>query len=235
MSHVRQTDASDDEGNEYRTESEANDSQSSPTAATLSSEDDAKCQSSVLSISNKLTLTDAAVIDFCDRLSKLKGLKRWGFEEPGIKSVFDQLLKSQPSSATTGRLHLLWFVLGTACVRARKTCLHIIHDIDESTARAIKCDQDEVMSLRADIQSLASCKRSDRKTPTKIKRMSRLIAGKDRLIIAEARKVDLLYGLVARKQRMYAIAGTKRRQRRLNAFLDVGTLVGKSFWDHEMW
>jgi hypothetical protein len=176
--------------------------------------------------------TDAAIVDFCNRLSRPGQLAWWEFEENGSSFVFEELLTNGSRSLTNNRLDMLWFVLSTACVRAPKTFRRIVHDIDQSTAEVIKRDREELAHLGEEMRNLSGQNKTGRKDVARIRKLDRLIAGKEKIIVAEARKVDCLYGLVpARKPKTYGERVKKAIVRNKRSGLDVSSLVGKEFWD----
>jgi hypothetical protein len=178
------------------------------------------------------TWTDAAIVDFCNRLSRPGQLAWWEFEKNGTNFIFEELLNNGSHSLTNNRLDMLWFVLSTACVRAPKTFQRIVHDIDQSTAEVIKRDREELAHLGEEVRKLSGQNKTGRKGAARIRKLDRIIAGREKVIVAEARKVDCLYGLVpARKPNTCGERAEKAIVRNKRSGLDVSSLVGKEFWD----
>ncbi len=170
------------------------------------------------------------MLNFCDRLSQLGHEKRGEFERVGIESVFGELLGKHPRGATRENLHLIWFLLGTAAIRANSTCRRITRDLDNQTAKVILQDKSELRDLRAEL----ACVVQDEKAHDRDRRVSRLeclIVGKQKMIVAEARKVELLYGLLGPKQRTYSKKFKQEQRKRTQASRRVESLVGPFLWD----
>lgn len=148
----------------------------------------------------------------------------------GLEPVFDELLRKHPSAATRERLHQIWFLLENAFFRANNTCRRITRDIDNQCAKIVLQDKSQLRDLRTEL----ACVKQDEKAHDNGRRTSRLeylIAGKEKIIKAEARKVDLLYGLLGPKQRTYLRKGKQRQLKRSQASMQVESRVGPFLWD----
>ena len=108
-------------------------------------------------------------------------------------------------------------MLGSACSKAPKACGQIVRDIDRATATAIAQDKLDLTKLRDELAGLQVNATKSIRRGAKIKRAKRCIVGKEKVIIAEARKVDLLYSLLATRKRKMRTYGRK--------------VIGVSIWD----
>ena len=174
-------------------------------------------------------LLDAAVLNFCERLYQLGEDKRGEFTRAGIETIFDALLHEHSGVANPKTLQLIWRLLGTAFVRANNTCRRVTRDIENQTAKDTIKDQSELRDLRTEL----ACLKQDEKAYNHDVRISRLqyrMAGKQKMIIGEARKVALLYGLLGPKQRTSSRKAKQGQMKRSRAGVRVENRVEPFLW-----
>ena len=171
------------------------------------------------------------MISFCDRLKQLGEHKGREFAKGRIGFVFDELLRQKSDACTKQNLHLLWFVLGTVFKKANKTCLRITRHIDAQTLKTLQKDKLALHDLELELAQVLKDGKVSVKISRRVRRLEFLLAGKKKLMVAEAMKVDLLYGLLLPRNRPYSQRSKKDQLRRHRAGVQVESLVGPSLWD----
>ena len=131
------------------------------------------------------------------------------------------------ANSEVGSLHVLWFIMGNTFARSRDLCHNIVQDIDISTATAIEQDKVELQQYEVEIAALRKASLSAKKIEVRTRRLQRLIDGKERIILQEASKVDLLYSLLGTQAR-------RARQRKTHGKprVRVKDLISPSIWDY---
>jgi len=179
-----------------------------------------------LTVDHANPFVDAAILSFCDRFrqhtkrSETLGSGRW------LQSACGHWLVKHPANFKDESLHVLWFMMGNTFARCGGLCYNLVQDIDISTATAIEQDKVELLRYKAQIAALRKGNLSAKKKELRTKRLQRSIAGKERMILQEARKVDLLYSLLGTQKRRARQRKTQGRPR-----IRVKDLTSPSMWD----
>ena len=150
---------------------------------------------------------DAAIITLSEKLYHADRSQQTEVCGLHKNQVFQNFLSNQPTSPRRDKLHLLWFMLGTIFVRARNVSQQIVKDIEQETSYAKEQDEVDVNKLRNEMLKVSGLRMSERKRANKAKRIQRLIRGKERMIRNEAKKADLLRGLLSLARGKYAREG----------------------------
>ena len=128
-----------------------------------------------------------------------------------------------------GSLHVLWFMMGNTFARSGDLCHNIVQNIDISTATAVEQDKVELQQYEVEVAALRKATLSTKKRALKTGRLQRLIDGKRRMILQEARKVDLLYSLLGTRRWR-----ARQRQTHDKPRIRVKDLTSPSIWDYEL-
>ena len=169
---------------------------------------------------------DAAILSFCDRFRQHTRRSEYLRNKWWLQLACGHSFVVRSASSKVRSLHVLWFMMGNTFARSGDLCHNIVQDIDISTATAVKQDKVELQQYEVEVAALRKTSLSTKKKELKTRRLQRLIDGKRRIILQEARKVDLLYSLLGTRRWRAHQRKTYGKPR-----IRVKDLTSPSMWD----